>query len=198
MCWIKFLIGLRRKGPNPSKTFLEPNWRWSCIVCVTRSESAFHHARGVTYRERCPDAPAGDSLWYLLLREWEVETNSSLQLFLFHSAAFTSVEIIQHHLLVVFQIYLSCICFCLAAHPSLIACQITQLVSVLPRTVISKDTQHSFLGIRISGYHQKHIVHLNQLRTPANTKIQLSQASHTVKKHFHLYHIAVLKILYLL
>lgn len=67
-----------------------------------------------------------------------------------------------------FLLYLSFICLCPTIHPSLITCQITQLISVLARTVYLKDTQHSFLGIRISAYHLKHIIQLSQLRTPVN------------------------------
>lgn len=104
----------------------------------------------------------------------------------------------------VFQLYLSFMCLCPAVHLSLTTCQITQLISVLPRTVYLKDTQHSFLGIRISAHHPRHIVQLNQLRTPVSTKIQCSQAFHRNKEPFPLMkiiefpilsHVAILKTL---
>lgn len=82
----------------------------------------------------------------------------------------------------VFQPYLSFICLCPAAHPSLITCQMTQLISVLPRTVYLKDTQHRFLGIRISAHRLKHSVQLNRLGTLVNTRIQLSHMNFTERK----------------
>lgn len=48
----------------------------------------------------------------------------------------------------------------------------------IPRTVYLKHTQHSFLGIRISAHHLKHVVQLYQLRTPISTKTEFSQAFH--------------------
>lgn len=106
----------------------------------------------------------------------------------------------------VFQPYLSFMCLCPAARPSLIACQVTQLISVLPRTVYLKDTQHSFLGIRISAHRREHSVPLNQLGTPVNTRIQLSYTNFTERKKPStimkinelpiLYHVAILKALF--
>lgn len=97
-------------------------------------------------------------------------------------------------------------CLCPAARPSLIACQVTQLISVLPRTVYLKDTQHSFLGIRISVHRREHSVPLNQLGTPVNTRIQLSYTNFTERKKPStimkinelpiLYHVAILKALF--